>query len=208
MHKDAVPSIDNIIGIEETNGLCPDRDVAYSLPSGSIAGLEFIFSGQLGPEFELFPPLEMCFAVTARIRANNTGNIFTYFNTALDHPVAGYLRITETSVTLSMPGTTATFDTSQINLADDTFKQIQVCTQASGFATLYVDCNQTGQAVHYLPQQYRLESIDGIMVLGDPFTGDTFQVSFCMHLCLRRLIAFVEAMYRAVMALVLCLIHI
>lgn len=198
MHTDAVPVIQASTGIVATDGLCTprDSDSAYLIPDNSIAQPEYIFSGQLGPEFELFPPLEMCIAVTARIRPNNTGNVFTYVNTAIDPPVAGYLEITESSVTLSMPETTATFDTAHLNLTDDTFKQIQVCTQANGFATLYVDCYETGEPVTYLPQQHRLGTVDGIVVLGNPFAGDIFQVSLCGP------ITFVEVMCMSFMTLV------
>ena len=196
MHKDAITTIDDISGITPTDGMCENRDAAYENPPGNIGGLEYIFGDVLGPDFALFPPLEMCISVIAKIDPANTGNLFTYYNNQLDPPNAGYLQITDSSVTLSMPGTTASFDTSHLNLTADEFQQIQVCTYASGSAILFIDCHQVGEAVSYLPQQYTLGSLDGIIVMGNPFTSDNFVVSFFLRAynpCLRRQIAFVEA---------------
>lgn len=188
-------SLFNTAGFIQTTGICPERDNAFEVPTPFVGVPPFIFLNVIGDAFQPFPPLDMCIVVTASILPNNTGNLITYFT---EFGVEGYLQVTSSSVTLKLPGTTASFD---IDLADGTFKQFQVCTQSTGIATLYVDCIEMSSD-SYLPSQVQSSSLDGLSFAGNIFDqNNSLQVSFHMFWCLYVLSVLMGIVYIAVMVM-------
>ena len=123
----------------------------------------------------------MCYIVTARIGVNNTANILEYDDE--DGPFDVTLQITAASITLEAFGGRASFDTAGIvDLADDTFKYIQVCTQGNGQVTLYVDCIERGRMGGFFPMQDNTTSInDGFLLLDESMFDVSFPRSCCLY---------------------------
>ena len=182
-HTDFIPTISGSITTVSVPGVCPGPppprdDLAYSIDNNLDTIFEPLPSAP-SKFSEAFPPAYMCYLVIASIDPNNTANILDYDDEDGVFHVA--LKITATSVTLETFDGTVSFDTPDIDLADGTFKYIQVCTQGNGLVTLYVNCFERGQAVGFLPRPDNTTSLnDGFLPLG----GGTFNVSCPRSCCL------------------------